>query len=104
MKMVGERPLNAIMDSIDDLRKVKVKEAYEKATVKSKVGAGAAPKASAPPPTKDAPKKKGTAKKAAAAAPMEYDDEEKPAAKKPPGRLAVRILFSPVNQVDERVM
>ena len=38
MKMVGERPLNAIMDSLPDLRKTKIKEAFEKATVKCKAG------------------------------------------------------------------
>lgn len=95
MKMVGERPLNAIMDSIDDLRKAKVKDAYEKATVKSKVGT-AAPKPSAPPPLKDGPKKKAPAKKTGVASSIDEELEEKPAAKKPPGRLAVRVflLFS----------
>lgn len=98
MKMVGERPLNAIMEGLADVRKVKVKEAYEKATVKSKVGTGA-PKPSAPPPAKEPPKKKGpaTAKKPAAA-PLTTDDgggdpeEEKPV-KKPPPRLTVRLIL-----------
>ena len=43
MKMVGERPLNATMDTLQDMRKAKVKEAFEKAVVKCKVGAAAAP-------------------------------------------------------------
>ena len=58
MKMVGERPLAAVMDGFADVRKAKVKEAYEKATVKAKAGAGAPPK---PPPK--VPPKKAAAKK-----------------------------------------
>ena len=91
MKMVGERPLNALMDGLADVRKAKVKEAYEKATVKCKAG-GAAPKPPAPkaaPATKKAP--------AAKAAPPEEDalTEEPPKpVKKPPARLAVRIYGS----------
>ena len=54
MKMIGERPLAAVMDSLADVRKAKVKEAYEKATVKAKAGASAPPK---PPPAKMPPKK-----------------------------------------------
>lgn len=53
MKMVGERPLNAVVDGLPDVRKAKVKEAYEKATVKCKSGAGGGPKAP-PPPAKKA--------------------------------------------------
>ncbi|KAG6890724.1 hypothetical protein C0995_005097 [Termitomyces sp. Mi166 len=34
MKMVGERPLTAVMEGLADVRKAKVKEAYDKATVK----------------------------------------------------------------------
>ena len=49
MKIVGERPLNAIMDQLAEVRKVKVKEAFEKATVKCKGGSGAATRA---PPSK----------------------------------------------------
>ena len=57
MKMVGERPLNALMDSLADVRKTKVREAFEKAVVKCKV---AAPKAA--PPSKPVASKVGTAK------------------------------------------
>jgi cytoskeleton-associated protein 5 len=59
MKMVGERPLAAVMNSFADVRKAKVKEAYEKATVKAKAGASAPPK----PPSAKTPPKKATAKK-----------------------------------------
>jgi len=60
MKMVGERPLGAVMDGLADVRKTKVKEAYEKATVKAKAGASAPPK---PPPAKAPPTKKVAPKK-----------------------------------------
>lgn len=59
MKMVGERALGAVMDDLADVRKAKVKEAYEKATVKAKAGASAPPK---PAPAKAAPKKAVTKK------------------------------------------
>ncbi|KAL4248146.1 CLASP family protein [Abortiporus biennis] len=91
MKMVGERPLNALMDGLADVRKAKVKEAYEKATVKCK--AGGAPKPA--PPPKEPPKKKGPpAKKAEPVpAPVEEDvlapTENKPL-KKPPARLLAK--------------
>ncbi|KAI6106429.1 armadillo-type protein [Pisolithus croceorrhizus] len=63
MKMVGERPLNAVMEGLADVRKSKVREAYEKATVKCKTGAGGGPP-KAPPPAKEAAKKKVTSKSA----------------------------------------
>ena len=98
MKMVGERPLNALMDSLADVRKAKVKEAYEKATVKCK--AGSAPKP-APPAAKEPPKKKAPA---AAPPAVKKPEPEAPAAdeellspienkplKKPPARLLVRF-------------
>ncbi|EFI28381.1 microtubule associated protein [Coprinopsis cinerea okayama7 len=85
MKMVGERPLNAIMDSMADVRKAKVKEAFEKATVKCKAG-GAAPARKAPPAAA-APKapatKKPAAKPPAAAAPPP-EPEKEPEAPPPP--------------------
>ncbi|KAJ7452458.1 microtubule associated protein [Mycena galericulata] len=90
MKMVGERPLNPVMESLPDMRKAKVKEAFERATVKCKSGAPAPPKAVPPPAAAPAPKKKAPAPKPSAA-----DEEEppkkpvskppiKPPAKKPP--------------------
>jgi hypothetical protein len=51
MKVVGERALGGQVDALDDLRKAKVMEAFEKAEVKYK-GKGAASKpaaVSAPP-------------------------------------------------------
>ncbi len=54
MKMVGERPLNAVMEGLADMRKVKVKEAFEKATVKCKASA---PRAPAPVAKKSVPAK-----------------------------------------------
>jgi cytoskeleton-associated protein 5 len=54
MKMVGERPLNATMDTLQDMRKAKVKEAFENAVVKCK--------AAAPSRAPAAPVKKGAQK------------------------------------------
>ncbi|KAJ6630768.1 hypothetical protein B0H10DRAFT_2160163 [Mycena sp. CBHHK59/15] len=95
MKMVGERPLNPVMDGLPEMRKAKVKEAYERATVKCKSGASAPPKA-APPPAAAAPAVK---KKAPVPKPTITEEEEppkkpaskpivKPAAKKPPTAAA----------------
>ncbi|KAF9014138.1 armadillo-type protein, partial [Cyathus striatus] len=54
MKMVGEGPLNAVMENLADVRKVKVKEAYEKATVKCK-SEGSVSRQRAPSAPKAAP-------------------------------------------------
>ncbi|CAE6427811.1 unnamed protein product [Rhizoctonia solani] len=82
MKIVGERALNPVMESMDDIRKAKVKEAFEKAQVKCKATAAPPPK---PPPAAVAPPKK----KKAAPPPkpdMVFDDvppKDSPVAKKP---------------------
>jgi cytoskeleton-associated protein 5 len=81
MKMVGERPLNAVMDGLADVRKAKVREAYEKATVKCKAGAAAPPK---PPPSKDSPAKKKVGANKASDPTLSLDDAEPLALKKPP--------------------
>ena len=100
MRMIGERPLNAIMDGLPDVRKSKVKEAYEKATVKAKAGASGPPKPSGPPPTK-APQKKPAPKKIPpkeeplAPAPekaLDTVDGPQKTAKKPPARFTVSPL------------
>lgn len=94
MKMVGERPLNPIMDGMADVRKVKVKEAFEKATVKSKAGSGAPKPSTAAAPPAAAPKKKPAGKPAAKpAASAVAEDEPAPPPKKvakPPARLAAK--------------
>ena len=99
MRMVGERPLNAIMDGLPDVRKSKVKEAYEKATVKAKVGTSGPPKPSGPPPPTKAPSQKKPAPKrtspkdeSSAPAPeetLDIPDEPPKVAKKPPARFTV---------------
>ena len=98
MRMVGERPLNAIMDGLPDVRKCKVKEAYEKATVKAKAGVPGASKPPGPPPTKGPPQKKPTAKKVlpkdelltpASEDPLDTFNEPPKAVKKPPIRSIV---------------
>ncbi|KAK0459692.1 microtubule associated protein [Desarmillaria tabescens] len=96
MKMVGERPLNAMVEAVADVRKTKIKEAYEKATVKCKAGGAAPPRAApAAPPPAAAPKKK-----APAPMPVVVEDEllespplRKPSAK-PPARLLARTQSS----------
>ena len=75
MKMVGERALGAVMDGLADVRKAKVKEAYEKATVKAKAGASAPSK---PPPAKVSPKKPATKKKPEVDNPLPEDDAPVP--------------------------
>ena len=83
IKMVGERPMNAIMDGLAEVRKAKVKEAGEKATVKSRLGVGGFAKAPVVPNTS------GTVaqKKADASAASNLQDgtppQPKPAAKPP---------------------
>lgn len=96
MKMVGERPLNALMDGLADVRKAKVKEAYEKATVKCKASAGAPPKAAPPPAAAKGPASKKPAppkKEPPVAIELEDEPSKKPVAK-PPARLAVRDLIT----------
>ncbi|KAI0928788.1 hypothetical protein AcV7_008830 [Taiwanofungus camphoratus] len=100
MKMVGERPLNALMDGLADVRKTKVKEAYEKATVKAKAGTGGPSRG--PPVAKEPPKKvSSTGKKPEAvkaptllAGSPSEDDVLSPAEnrplKKPPTRLLTK--------------
>lgn len=97
MRMVGERPLNAIMDGLPDVRKSKVKEAHEKATVKAKAAAPGLPKPPGPPPAKG-PQKKSTSKKVPSKeetlAPASEDaldtfNEPPKAVKKPPVRSIV---------------
>lgn len=101
MKMVGERPLNALMDGLADVRKAKVKEAYDKATVKCKAGSGG-PK---PPPAAKEPSKKKPPVKAPAQANSDpsipspapedalvQDELPKKPVGKPPSRLLVRLF------------
>ncbi|KAH7107844.1 ARM repeat-containing protein [Auriculariales sp. MPI-PUGE-AT-0066] len=103
MKIVGERAMNPILEPLDDLRKGKVKEQFEKAVVKCKVGSAAPPKPAAPPPAA-APKKKAPAKKQeppkSATPPPQMDDEPlaptaKSPAKAPPARLLAKKAPAP---------
>lgn len=95
MKIVGERPLNAIMDQLADVRKAKVKEAYEKASVKCKAGAGSAPRTA---PAAAAPAKVPAKKSPPSQTRPNGDAEDdatvmKPPKAKPPARLLVRSSF-----------
>ena len=90
MKMVGERPLNGVIEPLADTRKAKIKEAFEKATVKAKVGAAAPPKKAAPAPAAAPPKKKpaGGSKPAPSAAAAD-EESTPPPPKKPAAKPAV---------------
>ena len=88
MKMVGERPLNALMEGLADVRKAKVKESYEKAVVKCKSpGSG---------PPKVAPAPKPTAKKAPVVAKSAVVDENeaKNPVNQPPTKAPVRMTLA----------
>ena len=96
MKMVGERPLNALMDGLADVRKAKVKEAYDKATVKCKAGSGGPPP-KAPPVAKEPAKKKSPAEATSEPPPpaedaLQQDPSPKKPIGKPPARLLVRLF------------
>ena len=78
MKMVGERPLNALMDGLADVRKAKVKESYEKAVVKCK--------SAGPVPSKSAPAPKPAVKKPPVAAKIMVADEDET----PPKNAAIQ--------------
>ncbi|KAJ7449776.1 microtubule associated protein, partial [Mycena latifolia] len=104
MKMVGERPLNPVMDGLPDMRKAKVTEAFQRATVKCKSGASAPPKPAPPPAVAPPPKKKAPAPK-----PAVVEDEQppkkavpkpptKPPVKKPPAATAGPSSAAPVKK------
>ncbi|KAI0721683.1 ARM repeat-containing protein [Cerioporus squamosus] len=102
MKMVGKRALSAVVDNLPEVRKAKVEEAFESATVKAKAGSGPAPraagKAAAPPVASEPPRKKMPPPKQPPTAelpavPTESEvltpTENKPL-KKPPARLTAK--------------
>jgi len=84
MKMVGERPLNATMDNIAEIRKAKIKEAFEKVTVKCKAGV-AAPQTRA----STAPPKKGGASSKQQKQPAREEDAPPVPQSSAPKKLAV---------------
>ncbi|KAF9005621.1 microtubule associated protein [Cyathus striatus] len=90
MKMVGERPLNAVMENLADVRKAKVKEAYEKAVVKCKSG-GNVSRQPAPSVPKAAPvAKSNAAKKPPTSKPTAAVDEQVSSAAKPAPKPPVK--------------
>ncbi|KAK2466947.1 hypothetical protein APHAL10511_001205 [Amanita phalloides] len=93
MKMVGERPLNATMEGLADVRRSKVKEAFEKATVKCKLGTSAPPRA-APPPAKKMPTTKATQPPADSGSPQVQlvDSESSVQPKKPAAKPSARLM------------
>lgn len=96
MKMVGERPLNPIMEGMAEVRKLKIKEAYEKATVKCKAGAAPAPR-SAPPAAVPKPKTKATAR--APAVSSNREDSPPPSAPKAPAKPASKAPVSALTAI-----
>lgn len=88
MKMVGERPLNALMDGLADVRKAKVKEAYEKATVKCKAGSSGPSKP--PPAAKEVSKKPLTKPPVSSLATVDGLTEESPS--KPRGKPPAKLM------------
>lgn len=95
MKIVGERAMNPLLDGLDDIRKTKIKEFYEKAEVKAKAKPAKPPPAAAPKVTaagsgprkvvrKGPPgMKKAAPAPAAAAPPPAPEPEAAPMAPKP---------------------
>jgi cytoskeleton-associated protein 5 len=66
MKVIGEKAMNTFLEGLDDIKKGKIKEHYDKAEVKIKFSAAKKP----PPPAAesskgDAPKKKSAEKSTA---------------------------------------
>lgn len=100
MKMVGERPLGAVMEGLADVRKAKVKEAFDKATIKAKAGAPKPPPKTAP---KAAPKATGPSKTTSkkAAPPPSMEDLE--GAPLPASRSKPSVIdeFAELNAVEE---
>jgi cytoskeleton-associated protein 5 len=94
MKMVGERVLNAVVEGLADMRKAKVKEAYEKATVKCKLGAAGPPKAPQAPPegAKKPPAKKAVgAKQASTSAGLNDETPPQTKSSEKPSKSAVIV-------------
>lgn len=56
MKIIGERAMTPFLESVDDIKKNKIKEWYEKAEVKAKPGKPTPLPAAAPPPASSAPR------------------------------------------------
>lgn len=99
MKIVGERTLNPVIDPLEASRKAKVKEAFDHATVKCKVGSSAPKppplsKAAVPPKKKAPAAKKEVVEEPAASSPTSpspsmLDDPPTKPRGKPPARLMV---------------
>src|ERR1700761_7155916 len=108
MKIIGERPLNAIMDSLDDVRKIKVRDAYQNASVSVRSKSLASnPQAKAlEPPAQVMPKKAqpvgSTNKLSPSTAPLEEQAEaRKPLpGRGPPARLIVKASTAITTPMD----
>lgn len=87
MKLIGERPMNPYLEQLDDIKKGKVKEEFQNATVKVKMGGAAAapaaprPAAPAAAPARPAP---SAAKPRVAAPKVSVADKENSPPSGPP--------------------
>ncbi|CAG7849449.1 Spindle pole body component alp14 AltName: Full=Altered polarity protein 14 [Serendipita indica DSM 11827] len=94
MKIVGERAMNPVLEPLDDIKKNKVKEAFDKAVVKCKVGGTApAPRAAAPPKA-EPPKKKAVPTKPKSEEEPPSEDGPPPTPAKLPPKLAAKLAAS----------
>ncbi|CAG8439476.1 8530_t:CDS:10 [Diversispora eburnea] len=80
MKVIGEKTMNPFLEGLDDIRKVKIKEFFDKAEVKIKVSTAKRP----PPPVSSSPAPKGKKDEPKKAAPK----TAKSPAKKVPAKAA----------------
>ncbi|SPO37750.1 related to STU2 - Microtubule-associated protein (MAP) of the XMAP215/Dis1 family [Pseudozyma flocculosa] len=96
MKLIGERPMNAFLEPLDDIKKGKVQDEYKVAEVKVKMATAGPPKkaaAAAPAPARAAPAPRAAARPAApaAAAPVaRVAPAAAPVARAPPPRMVAR--------------
>ncbi|MCJ1463224.1 Microtubule-associated protein, microtubule dynamics during spindle orientation [Pseudocyphellaria aurata] len=90
MKIMGERAMGPYLESLDDIRKAKIKEYFETAQVKAKDK----PKPIAPPPKTAPPLQKRTVKKGTAAAKKPAPRESTPQDEPPPKPTTSRSVPS----------
>ncbi|CAI2189255.1 12155_t:CDS:10, partial [Funneliformis geosporum] len=97
MKVIGEKAMNTFLEGLDDIKKGKVKECYEKAEVQVKFSAAKKPP---PPPKSDAPKGKSSRKpvaKKAVSAPKKAASAEKSAKSgDPPKKASANPVVAPL--------
>ncbi|CAG8440367.1 2083_t:CDS:10, partial [Acaulospora morrowiae] len=78
MKVIGEKSMNPYTENLDDIRKGKIKEFFEKAEVKVKVTTAKKPPPAAAAPAKGKPVPKASVKKDDAKKDAKKDDDNEP--------------------------